>query len=112
MNTLYKVVKGRTESKGFWLDKGKIYRDSIKRVIFSQDELDNAFNSGELAVFVSNGEQAVIIGKDGTRQDLKHCIRIDREHISAQYIRSLINEHGGLTINRNHGIFSIEIWKA
>lgn len=112
MNTLYKVIKGKAEIKGFWKDEhGKIYIDSIVKVNGTAENIKEAFLSGELAVFVSNGKEAVIIDKEGKKTPLKHCIRWTEKPLRAGLVKELLKLHGGLTIYRENGGFTLEIWK-
>lgn len=113
MYTLYKVVKEKTNVKGFWIDKDTIYRDNIKIIPYCDNEKQSLFNSGELAVFYCNNDKAIIVDKKDNKTILKHKITIHEKKLKVSYIKLLLKLHGGLTIYRNKVFndYTIEIWK-
>lgn len=117
MNTLFKVVKHKTDIKGFWKDdKGKIYIDNIKTIPIKSEgqfqyESDILFKLGELAIFYILGDNAFVKDKEGNTQRLKERIILKPEKLSKEYVKGLINEYSGLTIYRKDTGFRIEIWR-
>ena len=116
MIKLYTVTKKKTNIKGFWKDeKGKIFIDNIKIKSFCsypRKEIISLFNNGEKAIFCAwNDKHALIVDYNYNKSILKHCITWNEKHLKPSYIKELLNQHSGMTIYRNEGNFTIEIWK-
>lgn len=118
MYKLYDVVEYKTDIKGFWIDKGKLYVDNIipyeykdaytfnthKQILFETKK--------QLAVFYAKENKAYIEDRQGNTTTLSNCIRYKEKHISKAYIKALLFQHSGLTIYRKQGYYIIEIWKV
>ena len=116
MYKLYNVVKHKTNIKGFWQDKGKVYIDNINISTCYADyvfvrKARKLFNSGELAIFYIKDGKAYIEDNKGNLTVLKHCIRYKKKYISKDYIKALLKQYEGLTIYREGDQYIIEIWK-
>lgn len=119
MYNLFDVVKYKTNIKGFWLDdNGKVYIDNIrianiKSHIRFKTERHFLFDyKKQLAIFYIKFNKAYIEDREGNQTILRHCIRYNQAHISHSYIKALLRKHNGLTIYREDGRYTIEIWKA
>lgn len=122
MIKLFDVVQHKTNVKGFWIDKGKVYIDNVSIKTFNnKDSIElYSFNlhkqllfkvKKQLAVFYIKGNKACIEDRQGNIDILSHCIRYKEKHISKAYIKALLLQHGGLTIYRHEGYYTIDIWK-
>lgn len=115
----FKVVKHKTDVKGFWIDKGKIYIDNIDIVTISGshiDYLDALINfslcNSQLAVFYKNiYNEGIIQYKDGKKQVLKNRTAWVEKHLKPSYVKTLLAQYGGLTIYRLKEGYLIEIYK-
>jgi len=112
-NEIYTVIKGKSNIKGFWLDNGKIYIDSIKKVDYSENVKNKLFNDNELAVFYCNDREAIIEDKNGLKTVLRNKRFIHYKRLSASLIRGLLRDFNGFTVYRNKTFndFTIEIWQ-
>lgn len=123
---LYTVTRKKTDIVGLWKDNnGKIYRDNIiiKEYISYvkfQRAIGKLFSLGEKAVFyIVNGIAAIEYAPGaapGPREESKieylvNCIRYNEKNLKASYIKTLLKNHAGITIFRNKGCYTIEIWK-
>ena len=115
-NAIYEVTEKKTAIKGFWKDKGKIFIDNIilyhwQNVSDFQSKLDLLFLREEKAVFIRTKEKSFIISQDEENKVLSHSVSFWRDKLSFNEIKSLINNHGGLTIFKTEGKYFIEIWR-
>ena len=103
---LYIPVKYKTKTKVYWLeDKGKVYIDNI--LVKKYDSLnlfnsnkDYLFRQGEKAVFYTYKDKAYIEDAEGNKTTLKYCITYKEKHISKDYLNTLLELHGGLSIHK------------
>lgn len=117
INSIYEVTKEKTRIKGFWKDdKGKVYIDNIK-LYFPQDSLDfegklsYLFAKGEVCVFV-RGRNKAFIQYPLTDHiiELTNLTTLERERLSFQEIKDLLNKYNGLTIFKSYKGYLIELW--
>lgn len=117
MIKLYDIVNYKTNIKGFWIDKGKIYTDNIriKKLKYGYNILESKrilFNvKKQLAIFYIDKNKAYIENKQRDKTILKHCIRYKEKHLKKAYIKALLIQHKGLTIYKHKKYYIIEIWK-
>lgn len=115
-NVIFDITKEKSNFKGFWLDsKGKVYIDNIKpykleNAIAFELKLMELFEKGEKAVFVIGRNEAYIIYED-YKITLKNKIEWKENHLKTSYIKRLLKEHNGLTIEKANGQYIITIWK-
>jgi len=121
---VYTVTKEKTNILGLWRDEsGKVYRDNIiireylnyRKFQFAIGKL---FRAGEKAVFyIVNGIAAIEYapgaapGAESKIDYLVNCIRYYEKNLRPSYIKTLLRNHAGITIFRNRGEYTIEIWK-
>lgn len=117
MIKLFDIVNYKTGVKGFWIDKNKIYIDNVrikevkegysfvisKRILFNVKK--------QKAIFYINKGKAYIEDIKGNKTILNHCIRYKENHLKTSYIKTLLNQHSGLTIYKNENDYTIELWK-
>lgn len=115
--TLYKVIKGNSNIKGYWIDKGKVYIDSITQLKCNnkhilREHITELFNDGELAVFYTQGDIGIIEDNKGNIQELnkrlefKHKKNID----NTKKIKKIISQYSGCTIYNKRGYILIEVY--
>lgn len=116
--TLYKVDNNKRSSvRGYWLDNGKLYKDNIKLVKYNRRDklwqgIRALFRQGEQAVFY-RGDNGYCIDKEGNRQVYRNRLLYKRSKLSAQKIKRLLKDYGGLTIyncKKTRGLYFIEIY--
>jgi hypothetical protein len=117
MFTLYSVTKNKSDTIGFWKDDTqKIYKDYIilkkLKYIKFQQGIAKLFRQGEKAVFYESLGLGYIESSEGKTEVLKHRIELKEKHLSAGYVKALLNNHNGLTIFREKQGYKIIIWKA
>lgn len=120
-NTIFNIVEHKTDIRGYWLDKGKLYIDNIELLQYSIINYDSLLN--KIHLMFADGEQAVFykdfynIGNirysNGSWEVLKNRIEIiENQNPSNEYIKLLLKNCNGLTIYKiDNGKFLIEIYK-
>ena len=125
MYILYKVVKHKTDIRGYWLDnEGKIYKDSITLIRYKTRSglyrgITRLFKTGEKAVFYKEvvlpydkGNRAYIIDRTGKIDVLSHRIELSRAILLSQEVKDLLARYKGLTIFKKSSGFTIELWRT
>ena len=117
MYILYKVVKHKTDIRGYWIDsQGKLYKDNItlkeyhNKIVLDSDI--KLFLRSQKAIFYKEGQRAYIIDKAGFIEVLSHRIILKRTRLYISEIKRLLLEYKGLTIFKRSGSFDIEVWEA
>lgn len=113
MKTLYKITKEKTNIKGFWQDKNKIYIDNIKQVNYSEEEKKKLFASGELCIFCCDDSMAYIEHKTGDIDMLRVKKLFHVKHITKNFILELLKVYNGFTVYKNKTFkdYTIEVWQ-
>jgi len=120
-NTIFNVVEHKTDIKGYWLDKGKLYIDNIELLKFPiiyndafLNKIHLMFREGQEAVFYKDFYNIGNVRyKNGTWEVLKtrHEFIKDTKP-SQEYIKKLLKINNGLTIYKiDNGKYLIEIYK-
>ena len=120
-NTIFNIVQHKTDIRGYWIDKGKVYIDNIELLQYSLIDKESFLR--KIHLMFLDGEQAVFykdfynIGNvrysNGSWQVLKNRIEIiENKNPSSEYIKLLLKNCNGLTIYKiDNGKFLIEIYK-
>ncbi len=120
-NTIFNIVQHKTDIRGYWIDKGKVYIDNIELLQYSIIDKESFLR--KIHLMFLDGEQAVFykdfynIGNvrysNGSWQVLKNRIEIiENKNPSNEYIKLLLKNCNGLTIYKiDNGKFLIEIYK-
>lgn len=115
--TLYEVRNKKSQVRGYWIDKGKLYKDNIKLVKYTLKGLDRAvkalFKAGQQAVFYRGALFGYCINKTGTLTVYHNKILLQRTRLSIKEVKELLSQYGGLTIynrKRTRGVFFIEVY--
>jgi len=114
MNTIYQVVKQKTNIKGFWKGEKKLYLDNIKQVDYTENIKKDLFSKGEEAIFYTENNCAIVEHANSK----KDVLRVKRVQHVAKFNRALaktILKHvPGFTVYRNKTLknYTIEIWEA
>ena len=120
-NTIFNIVQHKTDIRGYWIDKGKVYIDNIELLQYSIIDKESFLR--KIHLMFLDGEQAVFykdfynIGNvrysNGSWQVLKNRIEIIKnKNPSSEYIKLLLKNCNGLTIYKiDNGKFLIEIYK-
>ena len=119
MYKLYNITNRQNrQGIGFWLDKGKVYRDNIRIKKYNNKQalnkgIEALFSKGELAVFYSGvgNRQAYIKAKDGNISKLTLTYRQRVEKLNIGVIKAFIKQYGGLTIFKIKGGYWYEVYK-
>lgn len=103
----------KSDIKGFWSDKGKIYIDNvyIKDCLTSKElrqGIKDLFNKKELAVFYTKNNKGYILDNKGNKTRLNNRIIKYRYHLNKTEIKKLLNKYNGLTIYRKIELYSKE----
>ena len=112
-------VKYKTDIKGLWLDKNRVYHDNIKIDTIGAihgDLLKSKINhlikyDNQLAVFYKDYfNNGIIQDKQGDK------IKLDKQKIyfvkrlKKSFIKNLLKKYGGLTIYKQEKTFIIEVY--
>lgn len=116
--TLYKVRNTKSKVRGYWLDKGKLYKDNIQVVRYTRrDKLNKSikalFDTGQQAVFYKGGLYAYCVDKTGKLTVYHNKILLKRLKLSSKEIKQLLSQYKGLTIyncKATRGLFFIEVY--
>lgn len=117
---VYDIVEHETNTKGFWLNNGKVYVDNIKEAHFPFKECNGFKNlvnelfitKKQEAIFYIQGNKAYIEHKNGKIDVLSQRIQwIDKFEPSKDYIRTILELHKGLTIDKDGDYYILTIWK-
>lgn len=106
----------KSNVKGFWQNKGKVYIDNINIVKYkNKSALDKncnkLYSKGEKAVFYTvNDRIAIIKNRNGEKEILNKKLRIKVYKINKKVIKKYLLLYGGLTIFRKKDRYIIEIW--
>lgn len=120
VNTLFNIVKYKTNIRGYWIDKGKLYIDNVKCIeYFAINTLSflahkrQLFLSGQKCVFYKDiYNQGVLEYPNGTWEVLKKRKQIIYTCKPCQLdIELLLKKYEGLTIYKiDTGQYLIEIY--
>lgn len=121
VNTLFKVVKHKTDIQGFWQDGSRqLYIDNIETVKYSEIDTCYFINAikvlfllGEKSVFYKNVyNQGVLEYADGSIDTLKKRIVLFYETKPCQLdIQCLLKKYNGLTVYKiDNGNYLLEIY--
>lgn len=115
MNNIHYISKTKKDIIGFWQDGNKIYKDYIIKKSFNtngelQYHKNILFKIGELAVFYTLGNKAIIEDKKGNITQLNNKKEYITKSLKKDMIKGLIEKYGGCTIYREKGQYKIEIW--
>lgn len=113
--TLYKVRKTKSQIKGYWIDKGKLYKDNIKLVSHKDYEALNQgiqalFNKGEKAVFYTLTNKGFCVDTQGKLTVYNKRLRLHRHKLSASEVKRLLKHFGGLTCYKLQDKYIIEVF--
>lgn len=117
MIKLYDIVNYKTNIRGYWLDKNKVYKDNIrisniKTNIRFKTEKHFLFDyKKQLAVFYIKFDRAYIENKEGDITILKNLIEYRLNKLSKDKIKELLYKYNGLTIIKEKNCYVIQIWQ-
>lgn len=113
MKTLYTITKEKTNIKGFWQDKNKIYIDNIKQKECTEQEKQKLFLSGEICIFYTSENEAFIEYQNNKIDVLRVKRIIHYKHINKTLIKELLNNFNGFTVYKNKTFkdYTIKIWQ-
>ena len=117
-NIIYEVSARKTGIKGLWKDEnGKVYFDNIKLFFPAcfddfKVKIDLLFLAGEKAVFIETKEKAFIVYENENPLILSHRVRVQREKLSFNEIKTLLNIAGGITIFKDENGYTLQYWKV
>jgi len=116
MYTLYRLNnKAKSSIKGFWLDKGKLYKDNIsldriKGKIGLDKGIKRLFSSGEKVVFYSQGKKGYCKGTTGKLTVYNNRLRLHRQKLSCKEFKKLVYLFGGVTVYKLYDRYIIEVY--
>ena len=117
MKTLYIPVKEKSNIRGLWKDKNKVYFDNlITREYFSEKyaflmaKRKLFIEKNQEAIFYTEKNQAFIEDKNGKIETLSNRIIIQINKIKPSFIKLLLNNFNGLTIFKIDNHYKIELW--
>jgi len=115
--TLFKVVQGQTDIKGYWKDADKVYIDNVvlvpcKSKEILQDRITELFSGGELAVFYTDGQKGYIKDNKGNIEILKkrQIFRHKKGYENVKRIKDIVKKYGGCTVYNKTGFILIEVY--
>jgi len=122
VNTLFKVVKHKTNIEGYWKDsEGKTHIDNIEAKNYGaidsyyfRLEVQRLLKSGEVCIFYKDFYNNGVIEYEGNKSE---TLRTRLEMIqnikpSESKIQGLVNKYGGLTLYKlADNCYVIEIYK-
>lgn len=116
--TLYEVRNTKSKIRGYWLDKGKLYKDNITLVKYKNlRKLEKAvitlFKARQLAIFYKGDLWGYCIDKTGKLTVYHNRTVLKRTRLSIQEIKKLLSQYGGLTIyncKATRGLYFIEVY--
>ena len=117
MYKIYDIIKEKSNVRGYWIDNNKLYKDNINILeVKSIRELNNIKQKlfvikKQLAVFYLKFNKAFIESSNGDIQVLKHNIQYKEKHITKDYLKALLLQHGGLTVFKCKDYYIIDIWR-
>jgi len=117
--TIYNVIKGNSNIKGYWKDKNKVYIDNIQLIKCHdkktlKENIKRLFNIGELAVFYKDNTKGIIESKNGDKTILNKRLefRYKKGYGNIQDIKRLVSLYNGCTIYIKKGYIIAEVFTA
>ena len=116
MYKLYAVNnKRKSNVKGLWLDKGKVYHDFIHIAKYKTEHalrngITGLFLMNELSAFYTSKGKGYIISTKGKIDVLRHKKVYKRAKLHASEVKGIINKFGGLTIYKKTSGYNIEVY--
>lgn len=112
---LYKVIKEDSNIKGYWLDKGKLYKDNIKIIPCKDNHslykgIRELLDKGELAVFYSIGDKGYCVDNKNRETCYNYRIRLHRKKLSCKEFKKLVKTFGGVTVYKLYDRYIIEVY--
>ena len=115
MIKLYKVIKTKSNTRGYWLNNGKLYKDFIAiEAVDSQEALKEGITKllaqGEIAVFYSIDKLGYCIDKEGITTRYTQRLRLHRQRLSIREVKRLLRLFGGVTVYKMLDRYIIEVY--
>lgn len=112
----FDILQHKSNIRGYWKDKGKLYIDNIQ--IRQSKDLTRRikfylFNyKKQLAIFYLKEGKAFILDNKGNKTILKTNIKIKVKHIKTSFFKELLRKYNGFTVYKNKASFTFDIWQA
>ena len=116
MFKLYAVNNHKKSNvKGLWRDKGKVYKDNIHITKYKTKHALNTaisclFLMNELSAFYTSKGKGYIISTKGKIDVLRHKKVYKRTKLHANEVKGIIRKYGGLTIYKKTSGYNIEVY--
>ncbi len=116
MFKLYAVNnKHKSNVKGLWIDKGKVYHDFIHIAKYKTEHalrngLSGLFLMNELSAFYTSRGKGYIVSNKGKVDILRHRRIYKRVKLHTSEVKGIIKKFGGLTIHKQKNGYIIEVY--
>jgi hypothetical protein len=111
--SIYKPIKEKSNVVGFWFNNGKIYKDRLKLIPYSEKQKELLFWRKEIAVFYCDDYNAICENVLGYKNEYRNKHVIHFKKINRSLILKYLYIYKGLTIYRNKTLkdYTLEIWQ-
>ena len=116
MYTLFTITKNKKNTRGYWINDKKLYRDNIIKVkcknkIALKSGTEKLFLQGEKAVFFTIKNRGFCVEKkSGKIASYKKRLRLRHKKINRKLFKNLIKNYGGLTVYKLDKRYILEVF--